>query len=84
MATTTPRPAIEALDDLAEQTVAHIKFLTQQITAYTKFLAAIELDRLQQAHDVTDGRLAEQRHLLDADPDTAVPLPGIPHPKEAS
>ncbi|MEU7149138.1 hypothetical protein AB0B15_14050 [Streptomyces sp. NPDC045456] len=73
MATTTPRPAIEALDVPLADVQADIRRLT-----------ALEFDRLQQAHDVTDGRLAEQRHYLDADPDTAVPLPGIPHPKEAS
>ncbi|MFJ3950218.1 hypothetical protein ACIPXV_09135 [Streptomyces libani] len=41
---------------------------------------AIELDRLQQRMPVTDGRLAEQRHLLDADLDTCLPLPGVEHP----
>ncbi|MFK8844750.1 hypothetical protein [Streptomyces sp. Ac-502] len=99
MATTTPRPAIEAphaeryvigrsgvfatLWDRQEKrlvvdnaTEEHCRRVRDQL------LMAIELDRIQQAHDVTDGRLAEQRHLLDADPDTAVPLPGIPHPKE--
>lgn len=40
---------------------------------------AIELDRLQQRMPVTDGRLAEQRHWLDADLDTCVPLPGVEH-----
>ncbi len=70
---TTPRPAIEALDvPLAD------------VQTDIKRLMALEFDRIQQAHDVADGRLAEQRHYLDADPDTAVPLPGIPHPKEAS
>ncbi|MER7788603.1 hypothetical protein [Streptomyces sp. NPDC097640] len=42
---------------------------------------ALLLDSLQQDQPVTDGRFAEQRHFLDADPDTCVPLPGIPHPK---
>ncbi|WP_372412849.1 hypothetical protein [Streptomyces luteireticuli] len=42
-------------------------------------VATAELFRdLQIAHPVTDGGLAEQRHLLDADPDTCLPLPGIP------
>lgn len=40
---------------------------------------AIELDRLQQRMPVTDGRLAEQRHWLDADLDTCLPLPGVEH-----
>ncbi|MCB5910361.1 hypothetical protein [Streptomyces pinistramenti] len=35
------------------------------------------LRRLQLAQPVTDGRLAEQRHLLDADADTCMPLPGV-------
>ncbi|MEU7240241.1 hypothetical protein [Streptomyces sparsogenes] len=69
MATTTPR-SIAALDVPAEQVVAEMRLRT-----------AMLLDSLQQAQSVTDGRLAEQRHLLDADPDTCVPLPGIPHPK---
>ncbi|MFC4512596.1 hypothetical protein [Streptomyces ehimensis] len=45
--------------------------------------AALLMDELQQAQPVDDGRLAEQRHLLDPDPDTCVPLPGIAHPRRA-
>lgn len=43
---------------------------------------ALLFDALQQAQPLT-GALAEQRHYLDADPDTCVPLPGIPHPNTA-
>lgn len=39
------------------------------------------LDELQQAMDVNNGGLAEQRHWLDADADTCLPLPGVPHPR---
>ncbi|MDX3230536.1 hypothetical protein [Streptomyces sp. ME19-01-6] len=67
---TTPRRSIADLDVPAEQLAADIRFRT-----------AMLLDSLQQAQPVTDGQLAEQRHFLDADPDTCVPLPGIPHPK---
>lgn len=42
---------------------------------------AHELDLLQRAIPLDDGEHAEQRHWLDADPDTCVPLPGIPHPR---
>ncbi|MEU8682938.1 hypothetical protein [Streptomyces sp. NPDC048611] len=44
---------------------------------------AYEFDRTQQRLDVNNGQTAELRHYLDADPDTCVPLPGIPHPKPA-
>ncbi|MFE9064840.1 hypothetical protein [Streptomyces violaceusniger] len=66
---TTPRP-LAALDVPAEQVAAEVPLRT-----------ALLFDSLQQAQPVTDGRFAEQRHFLDADPDTCVPLPGIPHPK---
>ncbi|MFI0914370.1 hypothetical protein [Streptomyces abikoensis] len=52
-------------------------------TTDPRLAAALLMDELQQAQPVDDGRLAEQRHLLDPDPDTAVPLPGIPHPRRA-
>lgn len=42
---------------------------------------AEHFDSLQQAQPVADGRLAEQRHWLDADPDTRFPTPGVAHPK---
>lgn len=50
-------------------------------TTDPRLAAALLLDDLQQAMPVTDGRLAEQRHFLDPDPDTCVPLPGIAHPE---
>ncbi|MFF7022959.1 hypothetical protein ACFY97_18400 [Streptomyces klenkii] len=50
-------------------------------TTDPRLSAAMLLDALQQGMPVTDGRLAEQRHLLDPDPDTCVPLPGIAHPE---
>ncbi|MBB4893484.1 hypothetical protein FHS39_002515 [Streptomyces olivoverticillatus] len=50
-------------------------------TTDPRLATALLFDELQQAQTVADGRLAEQRHFLDADPDTAVPCPGIPHPK---
>ena len=44
---------------------------------------AYELDRIQQSMPLTDGALAEQRHLLDPDPDPDLfHLPGISHKKE--
>ncbi|MFF6847049.1 hypothetical protein [Streptomyces antimycoticus] len=65
---TTPR-RIAALDVPAEQ-VADVR-------------AALLLDSLQQAMPLSNPDLCEQRHFLDADADTCVPLPGIPHPKPA-
>ncbi|MEU1778162.1 hypothetical protein ABZ545_01590 [Streptomyces abikoensis] len=50
-------------------------------TTDSRLAAALLMDELQQAQPVDDGRLAEQRHLLDPDPDTCVPLPGIAHPE---
>ncbi|MGK5730232.1 hypothetical protein [Streptomyces sp. URMC 124] len=50
-------------------------------TTDPRLQAALLLDALQQAMPVDEGQLAKQRHLLDADPDTCVPLPGIAHPK---
>jgi hypothetical protein len=41
---------------------------------------AARLDALQLAQPLTDGPHAEQRHFLDADGDTCVPLPGVAHP----
>ncbi|KIZ16904.1 hypothetical protein [Streptomyces natalensis] len=52
-----------------------------QVEREIKLRTAYELDRLQQRMPLTDGRLAEQRHWLDADLDTSFPLPGIAHPK---
>lgn len=67
---TTPRPPIEALDvPLAE------------VEADVKLRQAYLLDELQQAIPLSDGPHAEQRHFLDADPDTKFPLPGIAHPE---
>jgi hypothetical protein len=51
-------------------------------TARDHELSAL-FDALQQAQPLTDGAHAEQRHFLDADADTCVPLPGVPHPKPA-
>ncbi|MGW3428027.1 hypothetical protein ACWDHW_08720 [Streptomyces melanosporofaciens] len=70
MATTTPRPA--ALDVPAEQVAAEVPLH-----------AALLLDSLQQAMPLSDPDLCEQRHFLDADADTCVPLPGVAHPKTA-
>ncbi|MGW2010959.1 hypothetical protein [Streptomyces nigrescens] len=64
MATATPTPPARDIATLDEQ---------------AKKRLAIELDRLQQRMPVTDGRLAEQRHWLDADLDTCLPLPGVEH-----
>ncbi|RXS78869.1 hypothetical protein EST92_19750 [Streptomyces sp. TM32] len=64
MATATPTPPARDIAALDEQ---------------ARKLLAIELDRLQQRIPLTDGRLAEQRHLLDADLDTCLPLPGVEH-----
>ena len=64
MATATPTPPARDIASLDEQARKDL---------------AIELDRLQQRMPVTDGRLAEQRHWLDADLDTCVPLPGVEH-----
>ena len=45
--------------------------------------AALLLDELQQAIPLADGQHAELRHLLDGyDLDVALPLPGLPHPKD--
>ncbi|MFE7780316.1 hypothetical protein [Streptomyces nigrescens] len=65
-------------DDCEDVTCARCIDPTPTPQPMTPELAtAYEFYRLQQAQAVTDGRLAEQRHLLDADPDTAVPTPGI-------
>ncbi|MFF7411564.1 hypothetical protein [Streptomyces lydicus] len=74
MATATPTPPARAIaaPDVPAAEVDQVKKLM-----------AIELDRLQQRMSVTDGRLAEQRHWLDADLDTCLPLPGIEHKEEA-
>ncbi|MFI8942670.1 hypothetical protein [Streptomyces syringium] len=69
MATATPNP------------IEHFDVPLSVLEASAKLRIAHLLDELQQAQPVTDGRLAEQRHFLDADPDTCVPLPGIAHPK---
>lgn len=71
-APTPPARGIAALDVPAAEVEREIKLRM-----------ATELDRLQQRMPVTDGRLAEQRHWLDADPDTCLPLPGIAHKEEA-
>jgi hypothetical protein len=52
-----------------------------QPAARDPFEMALLFDALQQAQPVDDGQLAEQRHFLDADMDTCVPMPGIAHPK---
>lgn len=51
-----------------------------QVAADVKLRQALLLDELQQSLPLTDGRFAELRHLLDPDPDTSYPLPGIAHP----
>lgn len=74
MATATPTPPARGIAALDVPAAA--------VEEQVKKLMAIELDRLQQA--VADGRLAEQRHWLDADPDPALfHLPGIEHKEEA-
>ncbi|MEV8474902.1 hypothetical protein [Streptomyces sp. NPDC051173] len=54
-----------------------------QPAAVDELRTALLFDELQQAQPL-DGPHAEQRHFLDADPDTVVPLPGIPRPKNVN
>ena len=76
MATATPTPPARG--------IAALDVPAAEVEEQVKKLMAMELDRLQQAMPVTDGRLAEQRHWLDADPDPALfQLPGIEHKEEA-
>lgn len=49
-------------------------------TAADHALAAL-FDALQRAIGVADGEHAELCHVLDPNPGTCVPLPGVPHPK---
>ena len=74
---TAPRkrpPRVAEFDVPAAQVTAEAKALKAQRDAHL-------FDDLQRAIPGDDGPHAELRHLLDADPDTAVPTPGIPHPK---
>ncbi|MFF8784719.1 hypothetical protein [Streptomyces sp. NPDC015125] len=75
MATATPTPPARG--------IAALDVPLSEVEEQVKKDWAVELDRLQQRMPVTDGRLAEQRHWLDADPDTCLPLPGIEHKEEA-
>lgn len=49
----------------------------------TAMATALLFDELQQSIGTGDGQHAELRHLLDGyDPDVALRLPGVQHPKE--
>lgn len=78
-APTAPRPRrtprVEEFDVPLKQVAAEVKEIAARKLAHL-------FDDLQEAQPVDTGQHAEQRHYLDADPDTAVPTPGIPHPKK--
>ncbi|MGW5818066.1 hypothetical protein [Streptomyces noursei] len=58
---------------------ASARWVEDEADDYVADRAAVArgLRALQRVRSVTDGRRAEPRHLLEADVDTCLPLPGV-------
>ncbi|MEC4016010.1 hypothetical protein [Streptomyces sp. H27-D2] len=73
------------MSDLLPRTIAALDVPAAEVEADVRLRRALLLESLREALPVSDPRLAAERHCwLDADPDTAYPLPGIPHPAGGS